>query len=115
MKKLKRKGMTAAGIISAALLFTGCSDPSSLPSFEVSDNELEDVYGPPPGDPYVDEEEEIEEDYIPGDNVADPMYGPPPGASEPEAAVEEDGMISIETFEEEANELPAVYGPPPGE
>jgi len=78
MKKLTRKKVTAAGIIAGAMVAS-----SGMMAGCVSNNQNEDVYGPP---------EEIE--YQTDENIIEAVYGPP------------------EYFEVSDNEMEDVYGPP---
>ena len=72
MKKPVKK-VTAASIVAgtvaavASLSLPGCPKGGSVPKpvFDPSDNEPEDVYGPPPFD------------YEPEDNIPVAVYGPP--------------------------------------
>ena len=94
MKKLTRRGFTAAGILAALsagmTILPGCElescgvQPSLYgppPGYDPKKNELEDVYGPP-------------EDFKTSENELVDVYGPP------------------EDFEPDENEAVAVYGPP---
>lgn len=94
MKKLTRRGFTAAGILAAlgAASLPGCDVAGCSGPFEPSDNEVETVYGPPE---YFGLEGESEDDpYDPSENELEDVYGPP------------------EDFEPEENESESVYGPP---
>ena len=76
MKKLTRRGFTAAGIVAAigmAGVFSACRNrPEAVygppEGFDPKNNEIEDVYGPPPN----------EDDYEPSNNEPEAVYGPPP-------------------------------------
>lgn len=83
MKMKKTMKLTASALIASSCL-AGCS-------FQPSDNEPEDIYGPPvvvdeplenetpepENDPVI--EDENNDGFDPGDNVAEPLYGPPAG------------------------------------
>ena len=97
MKMKKTMKLTASALIASSCL-AGCS-------FQPSDNEPEDIYGPPVmedeplenetpepeydpaqnepvdiyGPPQIDDEEAVDDGFDPGDNVAEPLYGPPAG------------------------------------
>ncbi len=92
MKRLTRRGFTAAGILAALgagiTVLPGCDVSGCSNPFDPSDNEIEGVYGPPPDE---------DDSYQPEDNVEPPVYGPP------------------EDFEPDENELAGVYGPPEGD
>ena len=111
MKKLTRRGFTAAGILAAlgagitalpGCQLIRCNVPETVygpPSwFEPSNNQEVDVYGPPDVDPSEwdspeDDEYEVEE------NEPAALYGPPP----------ED---EYEDYNTDDNMAVGVYGPP---
>ena len=106
MKKLTRRGFTAAGIIAALSSsltklvgcdfdLAGCSKTDIFPS----DNEVVDVYGPPNVDPSDWDDPDTWDDYDPDDNELIDVYGPPAG--------EED-----DDYDEEDNVAITLYGPP---
>ncbi len=102
MKRLTRRGFTAAGILAALSLsplgnigLKGCS-----PDYDPSGNEVEAVYGPP--EDYEPDPVDVD-DFDPDDNELIDVYGPPADA------------FDEDDFEAEENIAPALYGPPPND
>ena len=104
MKKLTRRGFTAAGIVAAigmAGVFSACRNrPEAVygppEGFDPKNNEIEDVYGPPG-------------DFEPDNNEIEGVYGPPEDLGlEPVDPEKSDG----DNFDPGENELEDVYGPP---
>lgn len=109
MKKLTRRGFTAAGILSALAAgitalpgcnLTSCNEPETVygpPSwFDPSANEVEDVYGPPDVDPSEWDNPDAWDKYDPNDNELVDVYGPP--------ADEDDGEDKDKVRDEDKNE-----------
>lgn len=115
MKKLTRRGFTAAGIL-AVMSVAGASLKRCNP-FEPSDNEIEAVYGPPEvlgwggpdddGGQGDDNDPETEPDpadnFDPANNELVDVYGPPEYFGE----VDEE-----EDYDPTDNMVEGVYGPP---
>ena len=116
MKKLTRRGFTAAGIIAALSAgftsLTGCEldlvscTPTALygpppEDIDPSNNEVVDVYGPPDVDPSDWDDPDSWDEYDPDDNELIDVYGPP-------ADVDDDG----DDYDEEDNIAITLYGPP---
>ena len=84
-------------------------------AYNPSDNEPDNVYGPPKDfGPEDNMEEPVygpPEDYNPGDNMEPDVYGPPDWF-DPEENMEPDVYGPPEMFEPEVNMEPVVYGPP---
>lgn len=117
MKRLTRRGFTAAGILAALgagiTVLPGCDVSGCSNPFDPSDNEIETVYGPPE---YFGLEEDDEFD--PSDNELEDVYGPPPDEEDsyqPEDNIEPPVYGPPEDFEPDENELVGVYGPPEGD
>ena len=109
MKKLTRRGFTAAGILAALsaglTVLPGC-EPGGC-SFNPSDNEVEDVYGPPPEPD--DDGDNPDDGYGVEDNVPVTVYGPPESFGDGDAS---DGTpIDGEDFSAEENMMQLMYGP----
>ena len=106
MKKLTRRGFTAAGILAAlgagVTVLPGCDVAGCSGPFEPGDNEIEAVYGPPE----VFDQEPVG-DYDPSENELEDVYGPP-GDFEAEL----DELDEEDDLDVSANELVGVYGPP---
>ena len=119
MKKLTRRGFTAAGIIAALSAglssLTGCDldlvscSPASLygpppEDIDPSNNEVVDVYGPPDvdpsdwDDPDTWDDPESDDGYDEEDNIAITLYGPP---------VTDEG----DEYDAEDNMMQLMYGP----
>ena len=93
---MKRKELVTgmaltAAIAGAALTFTGCGfsrpevlyGPPPEVEYDPSEEEIEDVYGPPPFEEDVEEPDDTDidtpDDYDPGEELIEAVYGPPPG------------------------------------
>ena len=95
MKKLTRRGFTAAGIIAALSAgltnLTGCD-------FDLMGCSRGNLYGPPP-------------ELDPDDNEPVAVYGPPEWF-EDDDVVEDDGDDTENDYDAEDNLIVGVYGPP---
>lgn len=111
MKKLTRRGFTAAGILAALgagiTVLPGCDVAGCSGPFEPSDNEIEGVYGPP-----EDFGLDPEGDYDPAENELVDVYGPPEDFGLGGEGNEELDPSVSDDFDPAENLAPAVYGPP---
>ena len=99
MRRLTRRSFTAAGIIFAASLATGC--------FDADDNVPETVYGPPADD----QTEPVA--YDPSKNETQVVYGPPPDDFDArENALDVVYGPPSDGFDAWENVAVDVYGPP---
>ena len=134
MKKLTRRGFTAAGILAAlgagitslpGCRLLSCNVPETVygpPSwFDPSNNEVEDVYGPPDVDP-SEWDSPSEDVYEPDENEAVAVYGPPEWFGygiQPDGESDDDGQddqgtgtqIDGEGYDASDNIAQSMYGP----
>lgn len=113
MKKLTRRAFTAAGILTALGVGGAFVASSNLlgcvygpPSdYDPENNEIEDVYGPPPVD---------DDGYDPEQNEIESVYGPPEWFEGDEVEPVDDDTNEDDGYDPEENIPVAVYGPPGG-